>query len=317
MAFTAFRGMSAFSQLLIALFVMMVSVMVVMIAAVLLAIPVLGFDRLIGALSGADLYDEGNIMVLKYIQTVQSLGMFVFPPLVIGWLFEGDFRRYLSMDRPVTGRMSGLAVTGLILAIPAVSFIGFLNQEMSLPAWLAGVEGWMRGMEEQAEIVIERFMDVKTTGGLLFNLLMIAVIPALGEEFLFRGAIQQIFTKMTRNYHWGIWISAFLFSALHFQFFGFVPRLLLGALFGYFLVYSGSIWVPVLVHFLNNAVGVLAMHFGSEPQSQLERLIDPDYSAGYLNYIPLAAISLMCSVALLWYMKSQSEALDKVRGLEQ
>lgn len=316
MVFTAFRGMSAFSQLLMALFVIVVSVMVVMFAAVLLAIPVVGFDRLIGALSGADLYDEGNIMVLKYIQTVQSLGMFVFPPLLIGWLFEGDFRGYLSMNKPVSGHMGALAVAGLMLAMPAIAFIGYMNQEVSLPTWLAGLEGWMRGMEEQAEIVIERFMDVQTTGGLLFNLLMIAVIPALGEEFLFRGVIQQIFTKMTRNYHFGIWISAFLFSALHLQFFGFVPRLLLGALLGYFLVYSGSIWVPVLVHFINNALGVLSMHFSGESKGQLEQLVDPDFSKGYLGYIPLAAISLMGSVAILWYMKSQSDTLEKVRGLE-
>ncbi|MFV0376313.1 MAG: lysostaphin resistance A-like protein [Mangrovibacterium sp.] len=316
MAFTAFRGMNAFSQLLMALFVIMVSVMGVMVIAVLLAIPVLGFDRLIGVLSEANLYDEGSIMVLKYIQTVQSVGMFVLPPLLIGWLFEGDFRRYLSMDRPISGRMSALAVVGLVLAIPAIAFIGYLNQVISFPTWLAEVEGWMRGMEEQAEIVIERFMDVQTTGGLLFNLLMIAVIPAIGEEFLFRGVIQQIFTKMTRNYHWGIWISAFLFSALHLQFFGFVPRLLLGALFGYFLVYSGSIWVPVLVHFINNAMGVLAMYFGSEPKSQFEQLIDPDFSNGFLGYIPLVVISLMCSVAILWYMKSQSKSLDCVRGIE-
>lgn len=316
MAFTAFRGMNSVSQFFMALFVVLVSVVAVMVVATLVAIPIFGLDSFMGTLANGDLYSDEALNVLKYLQTVQSIGMFVLPPLVIGWLFEGDFRRYLSMNRPVSGSMIAMAVVALILVTPAVAFIGYLNQSINLPDWLAGVEGWMRGMEEQAEIVIERFMDVKSVWGLLFNLFMIAVIPAIGEEFLFRGVIQQIFTRMTRNYHWGIWISATIFSALHMQFFGFVPRLLLGAMFGYFLVYSGSIWVTVLAHFINNAVGVLSMYYSGDENNALKQVVDPDLSTGYLSYIPIAVISLVGAIIVLWYMKRQSTSLDEVRGLE-
>ena len=89
---------------------------------------------------------------------------------------------------------------------------------------------------------------------------MIAIIPAIGEELLFRGVIQRIFTRWTRSNHWGIWIAAILFSALHMQFYGFVPRMLLGVLFGYLLVWSGSMWLPIIAHFLNNALAVIAMY---------------------------------------------------------
>ena len=316
MAFTAFRGMGSVSQFFMALFVILVSVLVTMIVATLVAMPFFGVDNLLGALTGADITNPEHIRVLKYLQTVQSIGMFVLPPLVVGWLFEGNFRTYLSMNTPVNRNMAGMAVLALLLIAPFISFVGFLNQEMNLPSWLSGVEDWMHLMEDQAQTVIEKFMDVHTTGGLLFNLFMIAVIPALGEEFLFRGVIQQIFTRMARSYHWGIWISAFLFSAMHLQFFGFVPRVLLGALFGYFLVYSGSIWVPVLAHFINNTVGVLTLYYGQDGKSELEKIIDPDFSKGFVSYIPVALISLIFAVTIVMQMKRQSVYLNKMRGLE-
>jgi membrane protease YdiL (CAAX protease family) len=87
--------------------------------------------------------------------------------------------------------------------------------------------------------------------------LLIAVLPAIGEELMFRGVIQRLLTVQFKNYHWGIWGSAFLFSAIHFQFYGFLPRMLLGALFGYMLVYTGSIVYPMIAHFVNNFASLL------------------------------------------------------------
>ncbi len=305
MAFTAFRGMGAGAQFFMALFVVLVSLIFTLIISVLIALPFFGGELMVNALSGADLENPAHLQVLKYLQVVQSIGMFVLPPFVIGWLYRGSYADYLSMNTPVKGRMMGLGILALLAATPFISVVGYLNQEMHLPEWLAGVENWMRGMEDQAEYTIGKFIEVEGLGGLLFNLFMIAVIPALGEEFLFRGVIQQIFTKATRNYHWGIWISAVLFSALHMQFFGFVPRVLLGALFGYFLVYSGSIWVPVAAHFVNNAVGVLALHRGGAGGSQLEQVVDPDFTDGIGNYYPVAAISLLAVIWLVLQMKKR------------
>ena len=131
---------------------------------------------------------------------------------------------------------------------------------MKLPALLSGLEDWMRTMEEAAKVLTEKFMKVEAIPGLLFNVFMIAVLPTIGEELLFRGVIQRIFTNMTKNYHWGIWIAAFIFSAFHMQFYGFLPRLLLGAMFGYLLVWTGTIWVPILAHFVNNTMGVVGYY---------------------------------------------------------
>lgn len=316
MAFTAFRGMGAVSQFFMALFIVLVSVIATMMVATLAAIPWFGFELLLNTLTQADLDNPYHIEVLKYLQVVQSIGMFVLPPFIIGALYTGDFAAYLSMRRPIHWPLLLIAILALLVVTPCISVVGYLNQQMSLPDWLSGVEEWMRAMEDQAEVAIQKFIEVKTTGGLLFNLFMIAVIPALGEEFLFRGVIQQIFTKMTRNYHWGIWISAFLFSALHMQFFGFVPRVLLGALFGYFLVYSGSIWIPVAAHFVNNAVGVLMLYSASNGESELEKVMDPDFSTGISGYWPIAVVSLMATLWLVYRMKKMR--VDAVpAGLEE
>lgn len=315
MAFTAFRGMGSWSQFFMALFVILVSVLAITIVGVLVAIPFIGTGTLLEALGQANLDNPEHIKVLKYFQTIQSIGMFVVPPFIIGWMYRGSFAAYLSMNTPVQKRMLFYGILALVVSMPFVSVIGFYNQQMQLPEALSGVETWMRSMEDQAEFAIQKFIAVDSTGGLLFNLFMIAVIPALGEEFLFRGVIQQIFTKMTRNYHWGIWISAFLFSAFHFQFFGFVPRLLLGALFGYILVYSGSIWIPVIAHFVNNTIGVLSLYSAKDGVGELEKMVDPDFASGIGSYWFVALVSLAVTVQLVLLMRKRR--VETVAGLEE
>ena len=135
---------------------------------------------------------------------------------------------------------------------------------MTLPAFLESLEQWMKTSEESAKVLTEQFMHATTFGGLIINLLLMAVLPALGEELTFRGVLQQLFRgsnvselQGSRVPHLAIWCSAILFSAIHLQFYGFVPRMLMGALFGYALVWTGSLWVPILMHFTNNAAAVI------------------------------------------------------------
>ena len=106
-------------------------------------------------------------------------------------------------------------------------------------------------------------------GDLVINLGLIALIPAVGEELLFRGIIQRLFYKWSGDVHIGVWIAAILFSALHGQFFGFLPRMMLGAVLGYLLVWSGSLWLPIFVHMVNNGGAVIVAYLinrGSVPQ---------------------------------------------------
>jgi hypothetical protein len=257
MDFTAFRGMKPFSQLMFAIFIMVASVFVFMIAEMFLAIPFVGAENLLSAMSAADTDSADGLNLLKYYQVIQSIGLFCVPPFVLAFLYHGRIWEYLKLDRTTRIQTFLLASACLLAFIPAINFLGELNSRMSFPGALSGMETWMKDMEEGARVLTEKFMLVDGIPGLLFNVFMIAVLPAIGEELMFRGVVQNIFSRWTKNQHWGIWITAFLFSAMHLQFYGFIPRFLLGAMFGYLLVWTGSMWVPIIAHFVNNLMGVI------------------------------------------------------------
>ena len=257
MDFTAFREMRPFPQLMFAAFVMVASVLVFMIVGMIVAIPFLGTASLMNSLTPEGINSPENIGFLKYFQVIQSIGLFVVPPFILGYLFHKNYKDYLQLNRTTKAFIYLLAAISLLLVVPFINFLGEINSQMKLPASLSGLENWMKSMEDAAEVMVDKFMKVENISGLMFNIFMIAVLPALGEELMFRGVIQRIFTNWTKNYHWGIWITAFLFSAMHLQFYGFLPRMMLGAMFGYLLVWTGTMWVPILAHFVNNTMGVM------------------------------------------------------------
>ncbi len=134
----------------------------------------------------------------------------------------------------------------------------------------------------------------------------------MGEEFLFRGVIQRLFTEWTRNRHVGIWIAAFLFSFIHFQFYGFLPRFLLGLYFGYLLVWSSSIWVPVTGHFINNGVAVLYYHFATKPMG--ETTMDKLGTSKEYNYaLYLSIISTAILLSLIYMKEKKGRELSRQR----
>lgn len=261
MEITAFRDLKPFSQLFFAAFVVVASILLFFLLSLIVAIPIWGFDTVLHLPEVNSETSQNIIDLYKFIQVVQAIGFFIVPPFILGYLFHGKSNEYLYLDKSFNSQSVILVVVMMFFAAPFINLIGELNSNMSFPNWLSGVEEWMRNAEENAAEITDAFLNVKTIGGLAFNVFMVALLPALGEELLFRGVIQKIFSKMTHSHHWGIWISAILFSALHMQFYGFVPRVLLGALFGYLLVWSGSMWLPIIAHFLNNAIAVIAIFF--------------------------------------------------------
>lgn len=271
MAFTAFRDLKPYSQLFFTAFVIVVSILVFIVFSLLLAIPIWGFDTVLNLPAIDSNTPQHIINLYKLMQVTQAIGFFVVPSLILGYLFHGKANEYLFLDKSFNSQSVILIILLMFFVAPFINLINEINRNMSFPDWLAGVEEWMKNSEENAAKITEVFLNVTTIGGLAFNIFMVALLPAVGEELLFRGVIQKIFTRMTRSHHWGIWISAILFSALHLQFYGFVPRVLLGALFGYLLVWSGSMWLPIIAHFLNNAIAVIGMYFINK------NMLNPDY----------------------------------------
>lgn len=199
-----------------------------------------------------------SVDALKWVQLIQTTALFLLPPLLMAFLWTKQPLEWLKLKTETRdARGYGLwAIFLMLMALPAINLVGYFNQQMSLPAFLEPLEQWMKTSEESAAILTEQFLNVTTYGGLIINILLMALLPAVAEELTFRGVLQRLFQTKGNRVHIAIWCSAILFSAIHMQFYGFLPRMLMGALFGYALVWTGSLWIPILMHFTNNAMAV-------------------------------------------------------------
>ena len=224
-----------------------------------------------------------SVSSLKWIQLIQSAAMFLLPPLCMAYLWSEQPLEWLKIRREARGerlevRGERVWAVGLMLAaLPAINLLAYLNQQMSLPAFLEPLEQWMKTQEANAAVLTEQFLNVRSIGGLIINVLLLALLPAVAEELTFRGVLQGLLgerreAKGERVPHVAIWCSAILFSAIHMQFYGFVPRMLMGALFGYMLVWTGSLWVPILMHFTNNVMAVLVYYFVQRAGWDMEQM---------------------------------------------
>ncbi len=193
---------------------------------------------------------------MRLSQLFMSIGMFVLPSFALAFLVSENTRSYLYLNVKSKWKVAVSVIIFMLLIIPFINLLGDLNHRIVLPAAFSTLENHLKTMEEQANITIEKMLNVHSFFVLLVNILVIAIIPALGEELFFRGALQSIFRTRAGGVA-GIWWAAIIFSAIHFQFYGFFPRMLMGAFFGYLVVWSGNLWLAILAHFTNNVVAII------------------------------------------------------------
>ena len=263
------REVTPFTQLLFSMVVILVGGILVSMIGFLGSWIYLGVSAETITRMLSNINDSANIPLLKFFQILQTLGMFILPPLVLAIFLDDKPLQFLKLNIKPSWMMIGIVSLIILVGSPVIEWISIVNQHLVLPSWMSSIEDWMRNSENQANQITEAFLSTKTIGGLLSNLFIVAVLPAIGEELLFRGLIQKLIKDLTRNSHLAIWITAALFSALHLQFFGFLPRMLLGALFGYLLEWTGTLWLPIIAHFINNAAGVITFFVtgaGLEPE---------------------------------------------------
>jgi uncharacterized protein len=247
------------SQLSFIIFLSLASMMIFL----FLSIPVA--KMLFGPIGGqldnlTNLTDPNTLKVMQYYQLVQSIALFIIPPFIFALLYSTSVFEFLNLNTGIEMRQGILIVFILFSAIPFINLLSAYNEQITLPASMAGIEAKIKAWEAAAAKQTEAFLGLTSKRVLYFNIFMVALVPAIGEELMFRGVLQKIFSRITKNAHWGIILSGFLFSAVHFQFYGFIPRMLLGMLFGYLLFWSGSIWAPILAHFINNALAVIGYY---------------------------------------------------------
>jgi membrane protease YdiL (CAAX protease family) len=247
-----------------------------------------------------------DINTLKWMQFLQTIALFLLPSLMLAYLCAQAPVSWLQLDRKVDRKVFLWAVGIMLVALPAINLLADINQQMVLPTWLSGVEEWMKSKEAEAEWLTKQFMSATTIGGLLVNLYLMAVLPAVSEEITFRGVLQQLFQgskvsmiQGSKVSHLAIWCTAIIFSAIHMQFYGFIPRMLLGALFGYMLVWTGSLWVPMLMHFVNNGMAVLLYYIANRAAWDMDK-VD---AVGTGNTLWLGVVSLVLTIVGIYMFR--------------
>ena len=291
-----------FSKFIFALFIILLTFLITFIVGFLIAIPIfhINIAEMTSVLS--DYNDPDTIRFLKYLQTLQAIGLFILPAFIIAYLFHSKPTDYLHFNEKITARSIVFTVFILLASIPIINSLAVLNQGMQFPDCLSGLENWMQEKEASAQSLTESFLRMDSVSSLILNIIMIGALPAIGEELIFRGVFQRIFAEWTKNIHWGIIIAAFLFSAMHMQFYGFLPRFVLGIVLGYLFYWSGSIWIPIVGHFANNTAAVLAYYFYSDKiTEEIESFGANSNSYGYL----IVSIIIVGSLLYLFYKENK------------
>lgn len=295
-----------FSKLIFSLFIILATFLITFVIGFLIAIPIfhININDLNSVLT--DYNDPDNIKFLKYLQTIQAIGLFIIPAFIIGYFFHSKSTIYLKF-KYITIRPVVLTIIILFAAVPIINSLTVLNEGMQFPDWLSGIENWMKEKEMSAQKLTVAFLKMDTISSLFLNIIMIGILPSIGEELIFRGVFQRLFAEWTKNIHWGIVIAAFLFSAMHMQFYGFLPRMLLGILLGYLFYWSGSIWVPILGHFVNNTTAVIVYYFYAD---KMTKDIE-NFGANQGSFIFLVlGIAIVAPLLYLFYKENKRIAID-------
>lgn len=258
------------AKLILLVILALVGLFVTMIVGMLAAIPFFGQEVFTQLLQGGGLDLTQNLNYSRYFQTLSHIGLFIVPSIVFAILVGRMPFIYLKGKRKPWLVSLLVAAMIMVAALPLVNLLMEINLKLSLPQSFSGIEEWMRRAEEGAEAITKMFLGVSSWQALLFNVFMIAVIPAIGEEFIFRGILLKVLRQWFGSVHAAVWVSAFIFSAIHMQFFGFLPRLLLGVVLGYMFVWSANIWVPVFAHFFNNAAAVIIYYLYHNDRINIE-----------------------------------------------
>ncbi len=246
-----------------------------------------------------------EINALKFIQLFSSLGMFLFPALIFGLTknIGGDF---LKLKTKISGVMILLAMAIIFLSAPIVNEIYNLNKLLD-PNAFGEFGKLLTQSEKQNEMLTNLFLYMPGVTDFLINIFVIALIPAIAEELFFRGVLQQFFKAAFKNVHVAVWTTAIVFSLFHMDFYGFIPRIFLGALLGYLFVWGNSLWVNIGAHFINNASQVVMVYLFQSGISSYDAQSDENSPW----YVTLIFTVVMIGLIIVFYRKRFIEIIPE------
>jgi len=250
---------------------------------------------LIGKFSGVP---AGSRFYLYIVQSISAFGIFFAPALLFSYCATKTWFSYSEADKIAPPPLVGYVLILSLFILPVIACLGYFNEQISLPESMQPIETWMRNMEETSKIALQTLTANSTIPVLLLNIVVMALLPSIFEEFLFRGTIQPFFSKWFNNKHVAIIVTALIFSAIHFQFYGFIPRFLLGIYLGYLLIWGKSLWLPIIAHFMHNAVSLI-FDYGAQRRGIDLEAIDPGEIA---EFYPAVLFSTFCVAVGVYYL---------------
>lgn len=236
---------------------------------------------------------------LRWMIVVQDLAVFILPVVLTVIIASTTPWRYICIDTTPSVKMTALTTVSAIVSIPAMNRLVAWNESIHLPASWSGLESVLRDSENAAQAMVQQIMGGSTVWDLIAAILIVGVLTGIAEELFFRGALQRLLQSKFGNKHLAIWSAAFIFSAVHLQFFGFFPRLLMGAYFGYLVVWSGSLRLSMFAHALNNSLVVLnfwLLNRNLNLGTDLNHLGDGNTAGSII----ICIISLAASAGVIW-----------------
>lgn len=203
------------------------------------------------------LLKSDNVNLSRTLQFVTTFFFMALPALIFARIINRKPFQYIGFNSAISGKqvfiLIGIVIIGLILS-------GALSELNEMIPTSKSAEKYFRYLESEYNKEVFAIANTKTVQDYLISLIIIALLPAIFEEMLFRGSLQPVMINIAKNTFAGILITAILFSALHISFYGFLPRLALGLILGYIFYYSKNLWLPIIMHFLNNALGITQMY---------------------------------------------------------
>jgi membrane protease YdiL (CAAX protease family) len=282
-----YRHSNLVAQLVFVSFVVLIS---------LLFFYLLGFLTLLIINPSVPVFDSSNVFNTMVLQGFLSVGLFVIPPVAVQYLFFTPDSYFLNFSRNTKLKYFILTFAGVVVAVPLINFLAEINAAVELPQTL---ETWKQMLNESSDEINRILEEFITEYGLMPSVLIIAVIPALGEEMFFRGFLQNQFSLKIKNIHLTIWIVAIIFSLFHLSFDAFFPRIVLGAIMGYFYFWTQNLWIPVFAHFINNFAGVLLLYFqANNPKALSENVLLQEEPGIGIAFISLLLILIVCKAML-------------------
>jgi len=237
---------------------------------------------------------------MRISMVIQDVFVFITPALAVALLSSPLPARLLGVEQKLSVPQISLAIATLICSIPAMNLIIQWNESWHLPESMASVEATLRQLEDAAQATTDLLMEGASVWSMIVSVLIVGVLAGFSEEIFFRGALQRIMQASRVNGHIAVWTAAAVFSLIHFQMFGFVPRMLLGAFFGYALWWTNSLWVPVIAHAFNNSLVVITTwHVTNNPDSALAGLNDLGTAATTTSSLWIALISVILTACCL------------------